>query len=66
VNDTGDGKAVSTVKFVNADEPVTVTLGLVSVTGAGNAKHNENPWRISDITYLRDGKPETLRGLFKH
>jgi hypothetical protein len=66
VNDTGDGKAVSTVKFVNADEPVTVTLDLVSVTGAGNANRNENPWRISDITYLRDGKPETLRGLFKH
>ncbi len=60
VNDLGGGKATSTVKFVNAGEPVTVTLDLVSGTG------NANPWRISDITYLRDGKPETLRGLFKH
>jgi hypothetical protein len=63
VNDTGDGKATSIVKFVNEDEPVTVTLDLVSLPGTGNAT---NAWRIHDITYLRDGKPETLRGLFKH
>ena len=43
-------------------EPVTITLDLVSVAATGTA----NPWRISDITYLRDGKSETLRGLFKH
>jgi hypothetical protein len=70
VNDTGDGKATSVVKFVNASEPVTVTLDLVSVATAGNANSSQNgnqtPWRISDITYLHDGKPETLRGLFKH
>ena len=69
VNDTGGGKATSTVKFVNETEPVTITLDLVSVAVAvastGNAKEKPNPWRISDITYLRDGKPETLRGLFK-
>jgi hypothetical protein len=72
VNDTGGGKATSTVKFVNETEPVTVTLDLVSVavavasTGNANPKEKPNPWRISDITYLRDGKSETLRGLFKH
>ena len=62
VNDMGGGKAASTVKFVNEEEPVTITLDLVSVAGTGNA----SPWRISDMTYLRDGKSETLRGLFKH
>jgi Protein of unknown function (DUF3828) len=67
VNAAGDGKATSIVKFVNENEPVTVTLDLVSVAGTGNANSGgANPWRIHDITYLRDGKPETLRGLFKH
>jgi hypothetical protein len=66
VNEMDGSKAAATVKFVNAGEPATVTLDLVSIAGAGNANHNENPWRISDITYLHDGKPETLRGLFKH
>jgi Protein of unknown function (DUF3828) len=67
VNDTGDGKATSIVKFVNEDEPVTVTLDLVSLPGTGNANSGSaNPWRIHDITYLHDGKPDTLRGLFKH
>jgi hypothetical protein len=67
VNDTGDGKATSIVKFVNEDEPVTVTLDLVSLPGTGNANSGSaNPWRIHDITYLRGGKPESLRGLFKH
>ena len=70
VNDTGGGKATSTVKFVNETEPVTITLALVSVavasTGNANPKEKPNPWRIADITYLRDGKSQTLRGLFKH
>jgi len=72
VNDTGGGKATSTVKFVNETEPVTITLDLVSVavavasTGNANPKEKPYPWRIADITYLRDGKSETLRGLFKH
>jgi hypothetical protein len=57
VNDAGSGKATSTVKFVNAGQPVTVALDLIS---AGNM------WRITDITWQHDGKPETLRGLFKH
>ncbi len=57
VHDSGDGKATSTVKFVNAGQPVTVALDLVS---------SGNTWRIADITWQHDGKPETLRGLFEH
>jgi hypothetical protein len=57
VHDAGDGKATSIVKFVNARQPVTVALDLIA---AGNT------WRIADITWQHDGKPETLRGLFKH
>jgi hypothetical protein len=57
VSDLGNGKATSTVKFVNAGQPETIALDLVS---AGNT------WRIADITWQHDGKPETLRGLFKH
>jgi hypothetical protein len=57
VSDAGNGNATSTVKFVNAEQPVTVALDLVSAGGN---------WRIHDITWQHDGKPETLRGLFKH
>jgi hypothetical protein len=70
VNDTGDGKASSVVKFVNAGDPATIKLDLVSTaTAAGNsanASKTSNAWRIHDITYQHDGKPETLRGLFAH
>jgi hypothetical protein len=57
VADTGPGKAKATVKFVNLDQPATVILDLVKI---------RNGWRISNITWLRDGKAETLRGLFTH
>jgi hypothetical protein len=57
VSDTGNGKASATVKFVNEGQPVTVALDLISVG---------NNWRIADVTWQHDGKPETLRGLFKH
>jgi hypothetical protein len=57
VSDAGNGNATSTVKFVNAGQPVTVALDLVSAGGN---------WRIHDITWQHDGKAETLRGLFKH
>ena len=57
VSDAGNGKATATVKFVNAGQPVTVALDLIAVGGT---------WRIHDITWQHDGKPETLRGLFKH
>jgi len=57
VTDTAAGKAKATVKFVNAGEPATVVLDLVGA---------DNNWRISDITWRHDGKPETLRGLYAH
>jgi Protein of unknown function (DUF3828) len=55
--DNGPGKATATVKFVNQSEPTTVVLDLVTV--------NAN-WRITDIIWLHDGKPETLRGQLAH
>jgi hypothetical protein len=57
VADTAPGKARATVKFTNLGKPATVTLDLVEV---------KNEWRIGDITWLRDGKPETLRGIYAH
>jgi len=56
VTDAGPGKARATVKFTNLDRPATVVLDLIK---------SRNDWRISDITWLRDGKPETLRALYK-
>ena len=53
VADAGSDKATATVRFVNESEPTTVVLDLVTV--------NAN-WRISDIVWSHDGKPETLRG----
>lgn len=26
----------------------------------------KNDWRVNDITWPRDGKPETLRGIYVH
>src|SRR5579872_4673538 len=56
VADTGPGKAKATVKFTNLDQPATMILDLVKI---------KNDWRIGDITSLRDGKPDSLRALFK-
>jgi hypothetical protein len=55
VNDTGPGKATATVKLVNQGDAATVVLDLVTVKA---------DWRINDITWLHNGKPETLRGLY--
>jgi hypothetical protein len=55
IGDTGAGNATATVKFVNQGEAATVVLDLVAVNDG---------WRIYDITWMRDGKPETLRGLY--
>jgi hypothetical protein len=55
VNDTGPGKAAATVKFVNQGDAATVALDLVMVN---------NDWRIGNVTWQHDGKPETLRGLY--
>jgi len=57
VAESGPSQATATVKFVNQGEPTTVILDLVAVNAA---------WRISDIAWSRDGKPETLRGLLAH
>jgi hypothetical protein len=55
LNDIGNGKAAATVKFVNEGNATTVVLDLLMV---------KSDWRINDITWLHDGKPETLRGLY--
>jgi hypothetical protein len=57
VTENAPGKAKATVKFVNLDQPATVVLDLVKI--------GKN-WRITNITWLRDSKPETLRALFTH
>ena len=51
------GKAAATVRFTNSGTPKTVVLDLVRI---------RKEWRISDITWQRDGKPENLRGLLGH
>ena len=65
VSDAIAGKAQATVKFVNSGRAVTVVLVLVQV---GNADSNKvgNAWRIHDITWLQNGKTETLRKIFVH
>jgi hypothetical protein len=57
VADAAPGKAQATVKFQNRDKPTTIVLDLVKI---------KNDWRIADITWQRDGKAETLRGLYAH
>jgi hypothetical protein len=57
VTDAPPDKAVATVSFKNFDEPKTIVLNLVRI---------KNDWRIADILSQRDGKKESLRGLFKH
>jgi Protein of unknown function (DUF3828) len=57
VDDGAPGKATATVKFSNFDKPVTVRLDLVKL---------KNEWRIADITWLRDGKTESLRQIYRH
>ena len=55
--DNGPGKATATVKFVNQSEPTTIVLDLVTV---------DADWRINDIVWSHDGKPETLREQLAH
>jgi hypothetical protein len=56
VDDGAPGKATATVKFSNFDKPQTVRLDLVKL---------KNEWRIADITWLRDGKAESLRAIYR-
>ena len=57
VSDAPPDKAVATVRFKNFGLPIKIVLNLVRA---------KNDWRIADITWERDGNPETLRRLFKH
>jgi hypothetical protein len=61
IKDAAAGKVTATVAFNNLGTATTVVLDLVAVK---NDRH-KNDWRIYDITWTHDGKPETLRGLFK-
>jgi len=54
VAENGPDKARATVKFTN-DTPKVVVLDLVKL---------KNEWRISEITYQRDDKSETLSSIF--
>ena len=57
VSDAAAGTAKATVKFVNQSEAMTVVLDLVRA---------KNDWRVYDITWLHDGKTESLRKTFLH
>ena len=57
IDDTVPGKAVATVKFTSSGTAKTIMLELVKI---------KNDWRVNNITWQRDGKTETLRGLFVH
>jgi FlaG/FlaF family flagellin (archaellin) len=56
ITDIDPGKAQATVNFKNRETPTTIVLDLVKI---------KSDWRIADITWQHDGKPETLRGLYK-
>ncbi len=56
MSEPAPGKATATVTFDSANKPTTVVLDLVKI---------KNDWRIADITWQHDGKPETLRGLYR-
>jgi hypothetical protein len=55
MRDAAPAKATATVKFTNLGKPSTVVLELVKI---------KTDWRVSDITWLREGKPQTLRGIY--
>ena len=57
VEDGAPGKATATVKFTNFGKLVTVRLDLVKV---------KNDWRVADMTWVRDGKADTLRKIYGH
>jgi hypothetical protein len=57
VTENAPGKAKAMVKFINLDQLATVVLDLVKIG---------SDWRVSDVTWLRDGKPQTLRAVLTH
>ena len=56
VAESAPGKATATVKFTNSGTPKTVVLDLIKL---------KNGWRISEITWRRKDKNETLREIFR-
>jgi hypothetical protein len=57
VSDAPPDKATATVSFKNFGAPSKIVLNLVKV---------KTDWRITNITWSRDGNPATLRELYKH
>jgi hypothetical protein len=57
VSNSTPGKAVATVNFKNFGKPTQIVVNLVKT---------KSDWQIADITWQRDGSPETLRGLLRH
>jgi hypothetical protein len=57
VTENEPGKAKATIKFINLDQPAIIVLDMVKIG---------NDWRIADITWLREDKPQTLRNLYSH
>ena len=55
MSDVTDTSATATATFNNAGTPTKVVYDLVRINDG---------WRIRDIAWLHDGKPETLRGLY--
>ena len=55
VTDIAPGKTTAMVKFTNLGKPSSVLLDLVKI---------KNDWRIGDVTWQRDGKPQTLRSIY--
>lgn len=56
VAEAAANSARATATFTNSGTPTTIVLDLVKVDG---------DWRVSDIIWRHDGKPETLRGLYR-
>jgi hypothetical protein len=57
VNGAPTDKATATVNFKNFGMPTKIVLSLVKV---------KTDWRITNITWSRDGNPATLLELYKH
>lgn len=55
VSEAPPDKAVATVSFKNFGLPTKIVLHLVGA---------RNDWRIADITWLRDGKEDSLRKIY--
>lgn len=57
VSESSPDNATATVSFKNFGAPTKIVLSLVKV---------KPDWRITNITWSRDGNPASLRELYKH